>query len=105
MITIKQLTQILNNNDKNITFYNGFAPAGAAVPFGVINVSTNNFFADNQTYKVINDVNVELYGYYDFEMLETVENILNENKIPWNREEAQQINDENVFLFNYNMEV
>lgn len=104
-MTIKELTSILNSNSKNIPFFNGFAPAGTHVPFGVINHSTDNFFADNSAYKRFYKISVELYGYYDFEMLAAIDAVLDSNKIPWNRDEPAQINDENVFLFNYTMEV
>lgn len=50
---------------------------------------TDNLMADNKTYHKISNVDIELYtDFKDFEVEEKLEELLNENEIPWNAYET-----------------
>lgn len=62
---------------------------------------TENFKADNQVYHKISDVDIELYtDYKDFEAEKKIENVLDENKIPYDSYELY-IESEKLFQKTY----
>ncbi len=67
-------------------------PAGAApaLPFIVYySQGTNNAFGDNQTYHVVEDINICLYSTNkDTTPESAIESALNTAQIPWNKSEA-----------------
>jgi len=67
-------------------------PVGAApaLPFIVYySQGTDNQFGDNQTYHVVEDINICLYSRQkDTTSESAIESALNNNKIPWNKSEA-----------------
>lgn len=66
---------------------------------------TNNFKADNKVYKVIQGIDVELYTATKDESVEaTLESTLNANSIVWQKYE-DYIDDENVYMITYELEV
>lgn len=66
---------------------------------------TNNFKADNKVYKVIQGIDVELYTATKDESVETtLESAFDANNIVWQKYE-DYIDDENVYMITYELEV
>lgn len=83
---------------KNKVAYRAF-PVGEApsLPFIVyLCDSTDNFFADNQVYTVVQSIDIELYSKgKDISSESLIENTLNSNNLTWQKYE-QYIADEDV---------
>lgn len=108
-MTLKELKVILNGItgfDKKVA-YRAF-PAGEApaLPFICYTAtSTDNFFADNKTYEVIQGIDIELYSKTKDETSEgLIEAALDTNNIGWNKDE-EYIDSENVFEVIYSIEI
>lgn len=66
---------------------------------------TNNFKADNKVYEVVQGIDVELYTRTKSPETEAlIESALDENGIVWEKYE-DYIDDENVYMITYEMEV
>ena len=66
---------------------------------------TNNFKADNQVYAVVQGVDIELYTKKKDEVSEMlIESVLNSHNIVWQKYE-DYIDDENVYMITYEVEV
>lgn len=74
------------------------------IPFiTYITDNSNNFFADDEVYKKCDDVRIELYtDKKDLEAEQKLENLLNENNIPY---ESEQVWIESEKLFQKKYEV
>ena len=81
----------------------GDAPA---LPFiCYIETDTDNFFADNRVYRVIQDVDIELYSKKKDTASETlIETTLATNNITWNKSE-QYLSDEDMYEVIYSITI
>ena len=67
-----------------------------------LGAGSDNISADNKTYNSKNKYNLELYFREKDESLEMkIENLLNDNNIPWEKSEDIFISDENLFEIIY----
>lgn len=106
-MTLKELKESLESIDDNAfvgkVAYRAF-PVGKAPKLPYIcylSTSTNNFFADNKTYEVIQEVNIELYTAKKSEVTEQMlESKLDELGLGWNKYE-QWISSENFYEIIY----
>lgn len=108
-MTLNELYTILNSIEtfNGKVTYRAF-PKGQAPDLPYIcylATQTNNFDADNQVYKVIQGVDIELYTKTKSPAVETlVETALNANGIVWEKYE-EFLDDENMYMITYETEV
>jgi hypothetical protein len=108
-MTLAELKSALASIDgfENRVAYRAF-PVGAApeLPFiCYVDVSTDNFMADNQVYAVIYDVDVELYTQYKDPATESlVEACLKGLGIAWNKSD-EYIDSENMYEILYSFSI
>lgn len=108
-MTLAEIYQMLNGivgfNGKVAyrTFPVGHAPA---LPFiCYLDTNTDNFFADNKVYTIIQEVDVELYTKTkDFNSESLVEQTLESNNLTWNKYE-EYISDESMYEVVYTITV
>lgn len=104
-MTLSNIFSILNEipqfNGK--VAYRAF-PVGEApdLPFiCYLVVGTDNFKADGIVYKVINEVDIELYTRNkEVDSEKAIENALSDNSITWEKDEAY-LKDENCYMITY----
>ena len=104
-MTLQSLNSALNaipGFDKKVA-YRAF-PVGKApkLPFiCYLCTNTNNFVADNFVYKVVQEVDIELYtAKKDEKSEQAIEAMLNENSIVWEKYE-DYIDSENCYMISY----
>lgn len=100
-----ELFQLLDSIQgfKNKVAYRMFPKNNApALPFIVYySQGTDNQFGDNQTFHVVEDINICLYSKNkDTSSESAIESALNTAKIPWNKSEAY-IDSEEVYEITY----
>lgn len=87
MRDLSTLTQILNSGP--VPAFYDHAPKGTRVPFLTFTVSSDNFDADNRVYNKGLSFRAVLYTVEKSpEIEETIEKILDDNDVPWEREEV-----------------
>ena len=84
-----------------VTTYTVRAPEGAKLPYGVLVLGqTSNFTSDNKVTQKIQTCTYELYTVKKDETVEAaVESVLDNNEIPWDKDEA--FDDGEQFYINY----
>lgn len=99
-MTNKELVTLLNTVE-GVTFYTARAPIGTQLPYGVLVLgSSSNFASDNKVTQKIQSATVELYTEKKDEATEAlVEGVLDNNDIPWDKDEGYD--DGEQFYINY----
>lgn len=108
-MTLGNLFTILNGiiGFKDKVAYRAFKVGSApALPFiCYMETDTDNFFADNKVYRVIQDVDIELYSRAKDTASEAlIESALETNNITWNKSE-QYLSDENMYEVIYSITI
>lgn len=82
------------------------AKKGQTLPYITYNTTTDNFFADDKVQAKVLNLSISLYtsNQRDLMLEEKIETILNDNSIPWNRDETYLV-ESNVYIEIYEMEV
>lgn len=100
-MTYEELKEMLESTGMEVHY--NHAPIGTRIPFITYKTSSNNFFADNQVYAHIDNLEVRLYsGKRDLNSERNLEQILKENGFAYNRDETYE---DKTFIQIYNMEV
>ena len=103
---VKTMLSGITGFDKKVA-YRAFPEDGApALPFiCYIATYTDNFFADDQVYKVIQYIDIELYSENKDEASEKlIEATLDANNIGWNKEE-EYISTEDMYEVIYSISI
>ena len=108
-MTLADLFTILNSitGFENKVAYRAFPVNDAPeMPYiCIMATQTDNFDADNQVYKVIQGVDIELYTENkDLTYEEAIETELNNSRIPWDKFE-EFIDDENCYKITYEISI
>ena len=108
-MTLQDLNTALNSIpgfDKKVA-YRAF-PVGKApkLPFiCYLCTNTNNFVADNFVYKVVQEVDIELYtAKKDEKSEQAIESMLNENSIVWEKYE-DYLDSEDCYMISYTITI
>ncbi|MEN2765681.1 hypothetical protein [Ornithinibacillus xuwenensis] len=101
-MTLIELNQLLKATGLPVAyshFRNTESLSPPSPPFiTYLELDSNNFYADNKTYKQVRNVNIELYtNKKDLEAESKIENLLDSNDIPYETTPTEWIESEKLF--------
>ena len=101
-MTLTELYQLLKQSGIPVTYSHYEEGQAPELPYiCYLEVGTANFFSEDTVYSKVIDVDIELYfERKDLALEESIEQIFNVNKLPWNSTEVY-INDEKLYQKTY----
>lgn len=104
-MTLTELATLLEQANIPVA-YNHFKDAQTLPFICFIDTGTDNLIADNKVYHKVVNVDIELYTEDKDEQLEEVlENILNDNELPYNKGGSFFIDEENMYQTIYTIKL
>lgn len=101
---LKELKELLELTGLPVA-YSSFKTAQNLPFICFLETFTNNLFADGKTYKIISNVDIELYTKNrDAEKEQALETVLNNACIKWEKE-TEYIEDENCYMVTYSIQI
>ena len=85
--------------------YGAFQESVSPPHLVALEIATNNFFAENEVYCRVGEIQLDLtMDYIDFDLIDKVENKILYD-VCWNKTEATYLSDENVWQISYFFEI